>query len=410
MCSKPQPQLDKKQLGAFATKSVYDPSEVLMFGNECSGAMPETCDSLRMQDAAGWSESLLTEAGPRPRTDESLRQSDRTVKECEDRIESGNTFLRKTADREHRQYDLIGNSTGLRRVLEMAEQVAPTDATVLLLGETGTGKELISRKIHELSRRSKREMVKVNCAALPAELVESELFGRERGAFTGALSRELGRFELANGSTILLDEIAELPLALQAKLLRVLQEGEFERLGNPRTIKVDIRVIGATNRNLAEAVRAGRFREDLFYRLSVFPVTIPPLRERREDIPSLVWHFVHEFSRQMGRNIESIETSTMEALTSHSWPGNIRELRNVIERFMITNTDTVFRVDLPLAGASLVKARPGTLEEAERNHILGVLKSVDWRVRGEGGASEILRVKATTLESQMKRLGIARAQ
>ena len=242
---------------------------------------------------------------------------------------------------------MIGESLGIRRVLKKVEQVAPTDSTVLVLGETGTGKELIARTIHDQSRRKDRLMVKVNCAALPASLIESELFGREKGAFTGALTRGIGRFELANGSTILLDEVGELPLELQAKLLRVLQEGEFERLGAPHTIKVDVRVIAATSKNLQQAVREGKFREDLFFRLNVFPITIPPLRERREDIPPLVWHFVNELSQRMGRSIESIQGSTMEAFKKYYWPGNVRELRNVIERFLITGTSTVFRATLP---------------------------------------------------------------
>ena len=263
-------------------------------------------------------------------------------------------------EQDHR--DLIGESLGIRRVLKKVEQVAPTDSTVLVLGETGTGKELIARTIHEHSRRKARLMVKVNCAALPASLIESELFGREKGAFTGALTRGIGRFELANGSTILLDEVGELPLELQAKLLRVLQEGEFERLGSPHTIKVDVRVIAATSKDLQQAVREGKFREDLFYRLNVFPITIPPLRERREDIPPLVWHFVNELSQRMGRSIESIQGSTMEAFKKYYWPGNVRELRNVIERFLITSTSTVFRATLP----TLETARQRPLSDMRR--------------------------------------------
>jgi transcriptional regulator with GAF, ATPase, and Fis domain len=280
--------------------------------------------------------------------------------------------------------------------------------TVELLGETGTGKELIARIIHEHSRRKGRLMVKVNCAALPASLVESELFGREKGAFTGALTREIGRFELANGSTILLDEIGELPVELQSKLLRVLQEGEFERLGGPKTIKVDVRVIAATSRNLQAAVREGKFREDLFYRLNVFPITIPPLRERREDIPPLVWHFVNELSQRMGRSIETIHCSTMEAFKNYPWPGNVRELRNVIERFLITSTSTMFRAELPMVDSDGARTHAQTSEEVERNHIIHVLNTVGWRVRGEDGAAQILGLKPTTLESRMQKLGIMR--
>jgi len=410
MCSKPQVQLDKKLLGTFLMQSIPDPAETLTFGNESSRAAAARREALRIQNAAGWPESLLADAGYQAQTQEGMREADRTVDEFEDGIERGNTHLRGDAGQEYRHNDVIGNSACLRRVLKLAKQVAPTNATVLLLGETGTGKELISCKIHELSRRRERKMVKVNCAALPASLVESELFGREKGAFTDALTREGGRFEVANGSTILLDEIGELPLELQSKLLRVLQEGEFERLGSPKTIKVDVRVMAATSRNLQDAVRAGKFREDLFYRLNVFPITIPPLRERREDIPSLVWHFVNEFSQRMGRNIETIQTSTMETLKNYSWPGNIRELRNIIERSMITTADTVFRVDLPPANEALASTRPETLEQAQRSHILRILEMVGWRVRGEGGAAEILSVTPTNLESLMRRHGIVRQQ
>jgi transcriptional regulator with GAF, ATPase, and Fis domain len=293
-------------------------------------------------------------------------------------------------------------------VLKKVEQVALTDSIVLLLGETGTGKELIARTIHEHSRRKDRVMVKVNCAALPASLIESELFGREKGAFTGALTREMGRFELANGSTILLDEIGELPVELQSKLLRVLQEGELERLGSSKTIKVDVRVIAATSKNLQQAVREGKFREDLFYRLNVFPITVPPLRERREDIPPLVWHFVNDLSQRMGRSIETIQASTMEAFKSYYWPGNVRELRNVIERFLITSTNTVFRAKLPTDETAAASTHSQTFEEVERNHILHVMEMVGWRVRGAGGAAQILGLKPTTLESRMQKLGIVR--
>jgi formate hydrogenlyase transcriptional activator len=353
---------------------------------------------------------VFANALARARADEDLRRAYREIEQLKSRLEKENVYLREEVKLERDHSEVIGDSKGIRHVLKKAEQVAATDSTVLLLGETGTGKELIARTIHEMSRRKGRLMVKVNCAALPATLVESELFGREKGAFTGALTREMGRFELAHGSTILLDEIAELPLELQSKLLRVLQEGEFERLGNPRTIKVDVRVIAATSRNLQEAVRAGKFREDLFYRFNVFPITIPPLRERREDIPALVWHFVSELSQRMGRSIETIQASTMEAFTSYYWPGNIRELRNVIERFLITSTGAVFLADLqvlqnPAAGAHAQKS-----EDVEKTHILYILESVGWRVRGAGGAADILGLKPTTLESRMQKLGIVRVK
>jgi formate hydrogenlyase transcriptional activator len=409
MCSKPQAQLDKKLLGSILAQPESDYPETLTYRSELLPKRPAGRETSQKDHPFGYAEFARTDADARAQTDEGPQKEDYTIESFEDRIESRNASLVKGLSPEHR-HGVVGHSASLRRALKLAEQVAPTDATVLLCGETGTGKELISCKIHELSRRSGRQMVKVNCAALPANLIESELFGRERGAFTGALTREIGRFELANGSTILLDEIGELPLELQSKLLRVLQEGEFERLGSPRTIKVDLRVIAATNRSLAEAVRAGKFREDLFYRFNVFPITIPPLRERREDIPLLVWHFVRELSQEMGRNIEAIQGSTMEALKNYSWPGNIRELRNIVERFMITSRDTVFRMDLPFADESPAITRPETLAEAERNHILRILEMVGWRVRGEGGAAQILSVKPTTLESIMRKHGIVRSQ
>jgi formate hydrogenlyase transcriptional activator len=341
-------------------------------------------------------------------TTERLAEANKQIAKLNQRLEKENVYLREEAQLEHHHDEVIGDSESIRRVLKRVEQVASTDSTVLVLGETGTGKELIARAIHERSRRRNRVMVKVNCAALPASLIESELFGREKGAFTGALTREIGRFELANGSTILLDEVGELPVELQSKLLRVLQEGEFERLGSPKTIKVDARVIAATSKNLQQAVREGKFREDLFYRLNVFPITIPPLRERREDIPPLVWHFVNSLSQRMGRSIETVQASTMEAFKSYYWPGNVRELRNVIERFLITSTNTVFRAKLPTDETAPASVHSQTFEDVERTHILHVMEMVGWRVRGEGGAAQILGLKPTTLESRMQKLGIVR--
>jgi PAS domain S-box-containing protein len=350
---------------------------------------------------------MLSEEALRETT-ERLASANEQIAKLNERLERENTYLREEVKVEHHHRGVIGDSEGIQRLLKQAEQVAPTDSMVLLLGETGTGKELIARTIHELSRRKGHVMVKVNCAALPASLVESELFGREKGAFTGALTREIGRFELANGSTILLDEIGELPIELQSKLLRVLQEGEFERLGGPRTIKVDVRVIAATSRNLQVAVREGKFREDLFYRLNVFPMTVPPLRERREDIPPLVWHFVSDLSQRMGRSIETIDRSTMEAFKTYYWPGNVRELRNVIERFLITSTNREFRAELPAVDTGGAQLPTQTFEEVERSHILHIMEMAGWRVRGEGGAAQILGLKPTTLESRMQKLGIVR--
>ena len=287
--------------------------------------------------------------------------------------------------------------------------MAPTDSAVLIFGETGTGKELIARTIHDLSKRRARPMVKVNCAAMPATLIESELFGREKGAYTGALSREIGRFELADRSTIFLDEIGEMPVELQAKLLRVLQDGEFERLGSSRTLRVDVRVIAATNRDLQAAVKEGRFRQDLYYRLSVFPIQIPPLRNRREDIQALVWHLLRDQCARMGRDVKSIHHATLKAFQQYSWPGNVRELRNLIERYLILNPGPVFRAEVPEMGETPAPAGQ-QLDEVERLHIVQVLQRTRWRIRGKGGAGEHLGLKPTTLEARMKKLGIVRPQ
>jgi transcriptional regulator with GAF, ATPase, and Fis domain len=351
---------------------------------------------------------VFANALARAEADESLQLAYSKIEALKFQLEKENDYLREEVKQEHQHSEVIGNSESIRRVLKAVEQVAPTDSIVLVLGETGTGKELIARTIHEQSRRKSRVMVKVNCAALPAGLIESELFGREKGAFTGALTRGIGRFELANCSTILLDEVGELPLELQSKLLRVLQEGEFERLGSPKTIKVDVRVIAATSKNLQQAVHEGKFREDLFYRLNVFPITVPPLRDRRDDIPPLVWHFVNDLSQRMGRSIETIHGSTMAAFKNHCWPGNVRELRNVIERCLITSTNTVFRAERLTMETVPASARSETFAEVERNHILHVMERVGWRVRGEGGGAQILGLKPTTLESRMQKLGIVR--
>ncbi len=352
---------------------------------------------------------IFANAIVRKQTEEGLRQATAEIRNLKDQLQRENLYLRKEIKLEHHHGEIVGNSEAIRRVLKQAEQVGPTDSTVLLLGETGTGKELLARSLHDFSRRRARPMVKVNCAALPASLVESELFGREKGAYTGALTREIGRFELANQSTIFLDEIGELPLELQAKLLRVLQEGEFERLGSPRTIKVNVRVIAATSRDLRAAVKEGRFREELFYRLSVFPIQVPPLRDRKEDIPALVWHFIRELGTRMGRNVESVRSSTMEGLQRYSWPGNIRELRNIIERSLIIFPGEVFQAEMPIGDENIHPQHVSTtLHEVERDHILVILNGTGWRIRGRNGAAEILGLKPSTLESRMKKLNISR--
>ncbi len=315
-------------------------------------------------------------------------------------------------DRNSRRFEqIIGNSPALESVLEQVEQVAPTDSTVLIQGETGTGKELIARAVHNLSARCGRPFIKLNCAAIPFDLLESELFGHERGAFTGAIAQKVGRFELADKGTLFLDEVGDIPPGLQPKLLRVLQEQEFERLGSTRTHQVDVRLVAATNRNLVDMVKRNEFRSDLYYRLNVFPVSLPPLRERREDIPALVEHFVEILSRRMGKQIENVPPDTMSALTSYEWPGNIRELQNFIERSVILSTGDVLRP--PLAelkrGPEVQSVGAITLEEAERAHIRKTLEHTRWVVAGPNGAAARLGIKRSTLYFRMQKLGISRA-
>jgi len=343
----------------------------------------------------------------RKRADQRIQTALAEIQTLKDRLEAENIYLRDQINIEHQYDEIVGKSFAVRKVLLQVEQVAATDSTVLILGETGTGKELIARAIHNQSSRRSRALIKVNCAALPAALIESELFGREKGAYTGAVSKQIGRFEAANGGTIFLDEIGELPLELQTKLLRVLQEGQFERLGSPRPVDVDVRVIAATNMNLALAVKEGRFREDLYYRLNVFPISVPPLRDRLEDIPLLVWAMVGEFGKIFGKTIERIPRKNMEALNRYSWPGNIRELRNLVERAMILSKDSVLVIDVPNSASTAI-SQAMSLDDMERMHIKTILGSTGWRVRGKNGAAEILRLKPTTLDSKMKKLGISR--
>jgi formate hydrogenlyase transcriptional activator len=330
------------------------------------------------------------------------------IRRLRDRLSSENVELRREVKGLRTSRLIVSESAAIQQVLAQIEQVAPTPATVLLLGETGTGKEVMGQAIHDLSPRHQRTMIRVSCAAIPTALIESELFGRERGAFTGALSRQIGRFEAANQSTLFLDEIGDLPMEVQVKLLRVLQERVIERLGSTQPIKVDVRIIAATNRNLEDAVRDKTFREDLFYRLNVFPIVVPPLREHTEDVPALVWSFIDEFSKLFGKNIESISKDSVRDLQRYPWPGNVRELRNVIERAVIVSTGRQLVVTAPRLGDRPMPQAAMTLSALEVDHIRAVLESTNWRVRGVGGAAERLGLKPTTLESRMARLGIVR--
>jgi PAS domain S-box-containing protein len=336
-----------------------------------------------------------------------LRAALSEIKELKEKLEVERAYLQEEIKLVYNYENIVGQSDALKYVLYKAEQIAPGDTTVLVLGETGTGKELVARAIHSLSTRKNRALVKVNCATLPANLIESELFGHEKGSFTGAHARQLGRFEVADGTTLFLDEIGELPLELQPKLLRVIQDGEFERLGSSGTIKVDVRVIAATNRNLEEEVRRGQFREDLWYRLSIFPITVPPLRERIEDIAQLVDFFVTKISKRLGKSIESIPTSVMNALQNYQWPGNVRELENVLERAVINSSGPKLRlVDELKKPHKDLTAPQKTLEELERDHIILVLEQTNWKVGGKNGAAEILGLNRSTLRARIRKLGI----
>ncbi|MFT5471343.1 MAG: formate hydrogenlyase transcriptional activator [Verrucomicrobiales bacterium] len=346
---------------------------------------------------------------------ESLREqiAERELAEASrDRLHVENVYLKDEIQLVHNHGDIIGDSPALKRILSEVEQVAPTDSNVLILGETGTGKELIARAIHDLSRRKDRPLVKVNCAGLPQSLIESELFGHEKGAFTDATSRKIGRFELADGGSIFLDEIGELPLESQAKLLRVLQEKEFERVGSSTTLKVDVRVIAATNRNLEARVQAGAFREDLYFRLNIFPIVSPALRDRPEDVPSLVRHFVTKLSSKLGKTVETVPAPVLKMLKAYHWPGNVRELEHTIERAMVVSNGTELEIGDWFGKAPiLLGGSPGkfqTMEQVESQHVRTVLERTGWKIRGKGGAAEILDLKATTLESRMKKLGIER--
>lgn len=343
--------------------------------------------------------------------DSALKAAYAEIKGLKDRLEAENSYLKQEIDMVHDQKGLIGRSDTFKYVLYRAKQFAETDATVLLLGETGTGKSAIAQMIHRSSSRRNRPLVHVNCAALPSNLIESELFGREKGAFTGALEKQIGRFELAHRGTIFLDEIGELPLELQSKLLRVLEDGTFERLGSPNTVSVDVRVIAATNHDLAAEAKNGSFREDLYYRLNILPITIPPLRQRADDIPHLAEFFIGKFNRKYSRHVTAIPSETLQLMMTHSWPGNIRELINVIERSVLTSAGSTLHLMEKLGSA--LPPRHGTevktLGDIERSHILNILQEVDWKIQGPGGAAHLLGLNPSTLRARIRKLGIKRA-
>jgi formate hydrogenlyase transcriptional activator len=339
--------------------------------------------------------------------EEQLRESLHDIEKLRQQLEKENIYLREEIELQNVHEEIVGRSQAMKRILAQVEQVARTDATVLIEGETGTGKELLARAVHRLSARKDRSLVTVNCASLPPTLIESELFGREKGAYTGALTQMTGRFEVADGATLFLDEIGELPLDVQAKLLRVLEQGRFERLGSTKPLQVNVRIIAASNRDLARNAEEGKFRKDLYYRLNVFPITVPPLRERPEDIPLLVWAFVRQYEKKMGKRIEHIPRKNMEDLQHYPWPGNARELRNAVEHAMIVSSGKTLDVCVPQKASTETPANL-SLEDAERRHILGVLQKSGWRLTGQGGAAKILGLKRTTLQSKMKKLGLNR--
>jgi formate hydrogenlyase transcriptional activator len=372
--------------------------------------------SLPIRDETGGVVKVLeatTDITTRKKTEEARDRYLSEIEALKARLEDENIYLKEEIESRHGFKEIIGRSNAILYVLEKVRQVAETDATVLIQGKTGVGKELVSRAIHNASRRSQKPFIKVNCANLPANLVESELFGHEAGAFTGAERLRKGRFELADGGTIFLDEISELPLDLQSKLLRVLQDGQFERVGGSNPLTVDVRVIAATNRNLPEEVAKGHFRPDLFYRLNVYPITVPPLRSRREDIPLLVNHFVPQISARIGKSVDQIPPQVLEMFTTYDWPGNVRELANILERAVITSPDGVIRLpeELKELSAPSDEERDSEkqlvdLQSVERQHILSVLNTVDWRISGPRGAAKILGLNPSTLRFRMKKLGI----
>ncbi len=387
----------------------------LLRGDKALGAL--NVASMREAAFAPQDVELLTQIGNELAIAVENALAFRQIEELKDKLAQEKLYLEDEIRTGYDFEEIVGDSQSLQRVLRAVETVAPTDSTVLIQGETGTGKELIARAIHNLSGRRQRTFVKVNCAAIPTGLIESELFGHERGAFTGAISQKIGRFELADKGTLFLDEIGDIPPELQPKLLSVLQEREFDRLGSTRTVKVDIRLVTATNRDLSQMIAGREFREDLFYRLNVFPIPLPPLRERREDIQLLVRYFTQKYARRMNRRIETIPSEAMEALTNWNWPGNVRELENLIERAVILTRGSALHVPLAEVRTGVEgAASPGaagpatTLEEAEREHILRALRECNWVVGGPAGAAARLGLKRTTLQSRMQKLGITESR
>jgi len=409
----PEADRDRESLGLYHSKSGV--SVPLSVGE---GPIFGLLSFAVMREEKRWPEMVVkgfqlvaqvfANALARKRADEQAKRHVDEIEALKQRLEKENVYLQEEVKLLVEHTDIVGQSLAMKRILAQAEQVARTDSTVLILGETGTGKELLARAIHRMSERKDRLLIAVNCASLPPTLIESELFGREKGAYTGAMTKMIGRFEIADGSTLFLDEIGDLPLELQGKLLRVLEDGRFERLGSTKTLRVNVRIIAATNRDIEHEVKDGNFRRDLFYRLNVFPIMIPPLRERPEDIPLMVWAFVREFQKRMGKEIESISKKSMETLQSYTWPGNVRELRNVIEHAMILSNDRTLVAHLPKVGSSEVGATL-KLDEMERSHIVSVLERTGWRVAGKGGAAETLGLKRTTLRAKMKKLDIKRS-
>jgi formate hydrogenlyase transcriptional activator len=367
------------------------------------------CSSIRDDDGNFmYTFAMVEDITERKHAEQALQEALFEVEQLKNRLEIENVYLQEEIKTEYNFEEIVGQSEPLKKALRNVEQVAASDSTVLIYGETGTGKELIARAIHNLSGREERPLVKVNCGAISAGLVESELFGHEKGAFTGALQQRVGRFELADGGTIFLDEVSELPLETQVKLLRVLQEGEFERVGSSNPIRVNVRVIAATNRNLTEAVKKGSFRTDLFYRLNVFPIEVPPLRERKSDIPLLTNFFLTKFAKKINKQFKPISKDTMDRITSYPWPGNIRELQNVIERAVVLSQGSEIQIDESVLGlhVSSELTMDQTLEDVERSHITSILEKTNWVIDGKKGAASILNLNPSTLRSRMQKLGI----